>query len=115
MGAPDDPTLATMKPSRRRGTRLLSGAGFGGEVVGEAEGDELGGEASVGEAGPALQFVFAAQAEGGADSIVRTDASGEEVVGEVGVAEGIVEVTAAEHDFDVGDEGAIGAEGASAE
>jgi hypothetical protein len=40
--------------------------------------------------------------------------TGIEVVGEVGVAEGIVEVTTADHEFEIGDEESIGAEVARA-
>ena len=71
----------------------LPGVGFVGEVVGEAEGDELGVETAVGEAGPALHFVLGAQAEGVSDAIVGADATGVEVVDEVGLAKGIVEVS----------------------
>ena len=95
--------------------RELFVAGFGGEVVCDGEGEDLGVEAAGCEAGPALQLVFTAQAETWGEFVVDADAAGEEGVGEVGVAKGIVEVASAGHGLEVGDEGAIGAEVAAAE
>jgi hypothetical protein len=79
-------------------------------MVGDADGRELRGEASVGEAGPLLELVVAADAEVFAQLQIRACATREHVVGEVFEAVGVVEVPASDHELDVGDDGAVGAE-----
>ena len=96
------PAEAPTRPPEIQGGTLFE-SGFTGEVVGDGDGDELGGEATVGEAGPALQLVFAAQAKVGVEQEVDANASRVEGVGEVGLAIGIVEVAAADHGFEIRD------------
>ncbi len=104
-----------MTNKNRQSTEALLVAIFPGEVVCDGEGEELWGEAFVGEAGPALHLVIGTQAEVGAELVVRTDGTGVEVVGEVGLAKGIFEVASPDHNFEIGEEGAIGAEVSSSD
>ena len=73
-------------------------------------------QTAVREAGPVLELVLAAEAERRWSSLKSAPAAAcEHVVGEVGLAEGVVEVAAADHAFDVRDQRAVGAEVAAAD
>lgn len=99
----------------RTGRDGLLVSGPADEVVGDTQGDELWGQASVGEAEPALHLVFGAKPDMRPNLEVRANPADKQVVGEIGLAIGIFEVAAPDHRFDVGNHRAVGKQVASSD